>query len=118
VSLREYLDMPLRAIDGDARFDQLDRDGNGTLSSREWRTDAGAFYLADRNRDGRVTVAEFLAHADDDSVERFRSMDRNRDGYVSRAEWNGPLDSFVRRDRNRDGRVSRAEFGDAFTSRR
>jgi Ca2+-binding EF-hand superfamily protein len=118
VSLREYMDMPLRSTDRDVRFERMDRNADGRLSRGEWRTEAGAFYSADRNRDGIVTSREYRDYAvDGDYVkevaverDRFSLMDDNRDGYVTRAEWNGTLDAFVRADRNRDGRVSRSEL--------
>jgi Ca2+-binding EF-hand superfamily protein len=118
VSLREYLDMPLRGDDYDARFDRLDRNADGRLSRGEWRNEAGAFWRFDGNRDGVVTLREYRDHVGDDGYakevaggrDRFSRLDSNRDGYVSRAEWDGTLASFQRADRNRDGLIGRSEM--------
>lgn len=112
VSLREFLAMPRESDQREVMFDRLDRNADGALSRAEWRTDAGAFYLADRNDDGVVSLREFQERSLDDTTtaDRFRTMDRNRDGYVTRGEWGGNATTFTLRDRNRDGRVSRSEF--------
>lgn len=110
VSLREYLAMPREIDPRDAMFERLDRNRDRALSRAEWRTEAGAFYEADRNDDGVVSLREFQDRRLDGADDRFHALDRNRDGYLSRGEWNGSGVAFTIRDRNRDGRVSRNEF--------
>jgi hypothetical protein len=86
-------------------FRRRDLNGNGTLSSREFtaveklgpndgnkarmrsesRRIAQFWPLADANKDGRVTRAEFMAM----SEERYTQMDTNGDGKVSPFEYRG-----------------------------
>ena len=74
---------------------------------------ADAIERADRNNDGVVSKAEFVAYR----ASQFDRFDRNNDGYLSRAD----IPRFVRNperflsrvepyDFNGDGRVSRAEY--------
>ena len=42
---------------------------------------------------------------------RFEDLDRNRDGRLSRAEWPFGREAFERTDRNRDDLISREEYG-------
>jgi Ca2+-binding EF-hand superfamily protein len=110
ISLREYLAMPRDFDARDEMFDRLDRNNDRALSRAEWRTEAGAFYQADRNDDGVVSLREFQDRRTDVTADRFHSLDRNRDGYLTRREWTGSATAFTLRDRNRDGRLSRNEY--------
>lgn len=78
------------------------------------------FAELDRNRDGRVSRAEYLEFFGATSGVRrqyfeyeFRLYDRNRDGFISWEEHQTPVrpeDEFRALDRNGDGRLSREEF--------
>lgn len=78
------------------------------------------FAELDRNRDGRVSRAEYLEFFGAVSGVRrqyfeyeFRRYDRNGDGFISWAEHLAPVrpeDEFRALDRNGDGRLSREEF--------
>ena len=81
------------------------------------------FQELDQNRDGMVSLAEYLAFFREGSPMRrrnieyeFRKYDRNGDGFITREEHFTPVtlaDQFRALDTNRDGRVSRDEFLDA-----
>jgi Ca2+-binding EF-hand superfamily protein len=78
------------------------------------------FQDLDQNRDGKVSLAEYLAFFKADSPQRrqfleyeFRKYDRNGDGFITYEEHGAPLtlkDEFRALDKNRDGKVSRYEF--------
>lgn len=110
VALREYRGVVVESDGRAVRFEDLDRDNDGSLERNEWRASRQSFDLADGNDDGRVTLREYLSTVSDSPTEEFRFMDRNRDGFLTRGEWSGSRDSFARWDRNRDGRVSRNEY--------
>ena len=109
------------------RFREMDQDGDGTISRREWRGSDQSFRVHDWNRDGVLSGDELTAayrsgdaNTPDDfdrtatfndwSAARFTALDRNRDGRLTRAEWLYDLDTFRRVDRNRDGVLARIEF--------
>jgi Ca2+-binding EF-hand superfamily protein len=102
-------------------FRDLDRNGDGRVTTDEWSLDRAAFRRADHNDDGVVTRPEFLGDEqegavdgddEDDAVEvnRFNGLDTNRDNRVSRAEWRDGRAGFDRLDENRDGVLTRAEM--------
>jgi len=78
------------------------------------------FQDLDKNRDGKVSLTEYLAFFGADSPQRrqfleyeFRKYDRNGDGFITPGEHWAPVtleDEFRALDKNRDGRVSRDEF--------
>ena len=95
------------------RFERLDRNNDGYLSTSEWSRDARLFDRLDRNNDRRVSRSEFQNRdfdRGDIREERFAEMDGNRDGRLSRSEWWGGDNAFERLDRNNDNYLSRSEF--------
>ena len=91
-------------------FATLDHDGNRRITSEEWHYDRETFLRADRNRDGALSLNEFVGgDMDDDRGDRFDDLDVNRNGRVERREWHASDDAFVWLDRNRDGVLSRTE---------
>ena len=78
------------------------------------------FQARDKNRDGKVSLEEFLAfHGAELPLRRqlleyeCRKYDRNGDGFITHEEHWGPVgleDEFRGVDENRDGRISPDEF--------
>ena len=85
-------------------FKQLDLDRNGSLTPLEFSIRAST---------GRPAPPPALKSGRSAAVTdpRFRQLDRNRDGLVSLAEYlSDGRARFAAADRNRDGRISRSEF--------
>jgi hypothetical protein len=67
----------------------------------------GMFKHLDKNTDGKVTLAEAQAGAQ----ERFTAMDKNKDGAVTQAELEGRGHRLLKKaDANNDGKVTLAEM--------
>ena len=93
-----------------ARFTALDRNRDGRITRAEWQDDFDSFYRADRDRNNVLTRAEFLGgDFDDDRGDRFDYLDVDGNNRVTRQEWHASADAFTWLDRNRDGVLSRAE---------
>lgn len=99
----------------EATFTNLDRNRDGRLSAAEWQFDTESFVNADRNRDGNLARAEFMANGAAPAASanmddnRFDSLDRNRNGRIERGEWQSSADAFGWLDRNGDNVLSRQE---------
>jgi Ca2+-binding EF-hand superfamily protein len=127
-------------------FARLDTTGDGKVSKPEaitaFRADIGASTRAqfmagemrdlmefDANRDGKVSLEEFLASALPDGdrrlppgapplaqrrqivTQRFREADGNKDGFLEPAEWTAYLTGlFAKMDTNNDGIITRQEM--------
>ena len=93
------------------RFDLLDENNDGRISTAEWLGHRDAFDRLDRNDDGFLSRAEL-----DQPVlpatreQRFATLDVNRDGRLTTSEWRGGTEAFARLDANHDGAIARAEF--------
>ena len=90
-------------------FNYLDRNRDGRISRAEWLDDRMSFIRADRNRDNVLTRAEMLA-TETPREERFETLDANNNGRIERHEWTGREDRFDMLDRNNDNVISRAEM--------
>jgi Ca2+-binding EF-hand superfamily protein len=112
VTRREFLDDAATnddyAVERTTQFQELDANGDGYLSTREWTVERDAFDWLDDNRDARLSRAEFRDRAR--LWDRLRRLDRDGDGVVSRSEWQGSTQSFRLFDRNRDGVLRRTEL--------
>jgi Ca2+-binding EF-hand superfamily protein len=100
-----------------ARFAALDRNRDGRLTRAEWIYDLDTFRRADRNRDGVLIRNEFLGgDFDDDRGDRFDYLDVDGNNRVTRQEWHASQEAFTWLDVNRDGVLSRLEVeGDTST---
>jgi len=101
------------------RFKQLDRDGDGSVSQKEWPLEPASFQLVDRNKDGRLSPAELLTPNDirrDPRDEQFRKLDTTRDGRLSRTERQNGGTGLDRLDRDADGYVTRRGYGSTWRS--
>ena len=94
----------------EARFRQLDRNGDGRISLGEWRYEHEDFFRVDRNGDNMLTLNEFLVgDVDDDRGDRFDDLDLDGNNRIDRREWHGSVAAFQWLDRNNDGTLSRSE---------
>ena len=93
------------------RFGTLDRNRDGRLTIAEWGYDYDSFRRADRNRDNVLTRAEFSTSADfdDDRGDRFDYLDADGNNRVTKAEWHGSDQAFTWMDSDRNGWLSRRE---------
>ena len=93
-----------------ARFTSLDRNRDGRVTAAEWLYDIDSFRRADRNRDNVLTRVEFRGgDFDDDRGDSFDNLDHDGNNRVTRQEWHASAEAFAWLDRNRDGILSRAE---------
>jgi len=98
----------------DVRFNDLDLNNDGVLTSSEWRGSMSEFDRLDRNNDGVVSFREYWdrGQADDDYGwdDRLREFDGNRDGVLTRSEWRGDAETFALLDTSRNGRLESQEI--------
>ena len=110
----------------DMRYAEMDVNGDGVVTRREWTGTRRAFNTADWNRDGVLSGDEVRMDPDQPvgtsgTVNRqseFYDFDRNNDGIVSRSEWTGLRATFDRLDANNDGVVTQREFGNTAAAER
>ena len=106
--------------DGQSRFERLDANGDGHLSTDEVGGGRSTFSLIDRNRDGVADSDEVLA------FEEFQSMDADHSGGLSIGEYKSLLQDngdyvdenqlfkrFNATDKDKDSAVSFIEFTEA-----
>lgn len=96
------------------RFEQLDRDRDGSVVPAEWPLDAASFQKVDRNSDGRLSRSELLSPNSpsiDPVAEQFQELDANRDGCISWDEWKRGRSIPVQQDRPGAGPTMRPEQG-------
>jgi len=101
----------------DTRFDELDRNRDNRITRAEWQFDRDSFVRADYNGDGIVSRREFLGlegiannGTDNETRTRFDRLDRNNDERLTLGEWTGARTAFDLLDTNRDGSLSSVEF--------
>lgn len=95
------------AMPPDDRFAYLDANNDGSVSENEWDGTLDAFDRFDRNRDGRLSAAEFGSVR---PPTPFRTIDSNGDGRVVMSEWPWSRRSFIQQDADSDGVITRREY--------
>ena len=76
------------------RFTALDRNRDGRITRAEWQDDFDSFYRADRDRNNVLTRAEFLGgDFDDDRGDSFDYLDVDGNNRVTRQEWHASADA-------------------------
>jgi Ca2+-binding EF-hand superfamily protein len=112
VSRREFLGEDAAADDDrDDRFDALDADHDGRLTSREWHGSRDAFQWLDRNNDGVLTRAEVVGDDMQPTTRPlFDRLDIDHNSRITLNEWRWSKVSFDRRDHDRNGSLERNEL--------
>jgi Ca2+-binding EF-hand superfamily protein len=97
-----------------ARFDELDADRDGRLTSAEAQVPPQVFQRLDTNKDKSLSKEEFLARPDFRAEHRdfeFKRADANHDGKVTREEADKAATTrFDAVDADHDGVITRKEF--------
>ncbi len=102
------------ALAGQGKFSRADKDGDGKVSVAEIDERHKEFLAqADADKDGFVTEAEMAAlrdsHEADMKAKRF--PDANKDGFVDKVEFDEAQRArFAELDKNSDGRISEDEM--------
>jgi hypothetical protein len=93
-------------------FARMDTDGDGGISTEEFRGTAERFAEVDTNGDGRIEATEFDA-ARPDRMGRMGDFmgrhDANEDGKISAEEFQGKETRFAKLDRDSDGFIDETE---------
>lgn len=105
----------------DVTFQELDADGNGEITKAEMDAHRKArFSKADTNGDGKLSVEEMQARAQEHAKERAGKMlerhDANKDGFLTEDELPKPRKAgkfFDRMDADGNGAISEEEFAQA-----
>jgi len=93
-------------------FQRLDKNGNAILEQSEWPGTDRSFKQWDANRDGVVSLEEFMALSARYWNEPFKILDFDQNHAITRSEWLDSERSFERLDKNKDGIINRWEFYD------
>lgn len=98
------------------RFQEMDADGDGVITRREWRGNEQSFRANDRNGDGVLSGDEVDARRNRQGLglartaEEFNRLDSNRNGVITPNEWPRAEGAFERLDTDNDGVITRDEF--------
>lgn len=93
-------------------FSTLDKNRNGVLSKKESQLSDGPFNQLDANRDGNLTRNEYYDKQPTApaSTNNFNSLDRNKDGILSPFEWYGSKAEFNAADTDNNKVITVIEF--------
>ena len=99
---RALADVPNRSLAGDAN-------GDGVVSSDEWKGNPSDFIRLDTNRDGQLSRRELDAYIQL-GIDKFAELDVNHDGILTQNECKDSPHLFQKLDLNKDGRLTRFEY--------
>ena len=88
------------------RRQQMDRNRSGAVESYEWPYNPELFRQLDRDGDGVLTTAEFRSF----NQLTLTQLDTNKNGTLDANEWPGRFADFKRLDQDGDGKVSAEEY--------
>lgn len=91
---------------------RYDANKDGIVDLAEWNAGQEArFKELDKNGDGKLSPTELSPRSDNNRSEAlFRRLDTDKDGSVSKAEFMGQADrNFARCDSDKDGKITTAE---------
>ena len=92
---------------------ELDTDGDGFVTRREWNGDQEGFDRLDLDNDGVLSKQDReLARNRARAEEQLKAYDKNEDGFVTQDEWPGNAETFRKHDANRNGKITVDELGD------
>ncbi len=94
----------------EAAFRRLDVNKNDQIERSEWPGNDRSFKHMDANRDGVVSLEEFMSRNGRYWNEKFENLDFNRNGIITRDEWMDSEIAFQRLDHDHNGVIERREF--------
>lgn len=93
------------------RFEEIDINNDNIISTWEWPSQRRYFDQLDDNGDRTLTRVEFRDRKDE-TLDAFSTLDKNRNGVVSKKESQLSDNAFNQLDANRDGQLTRNEYYD------
>ena len=93
------------------RFEEIDINNDNILSTWEWPSQRRYFDQLDDNGDRTLTRVEFRDRSDE-TLDAFSTLDKNRNGVLSQSESQLSDNAFNQLDSNRDGNLTRNEYYD------
>ncbi|HKY64273.1 MAG TPA: hypothetical protein VJR29_12735 [bacterium] len=97
------------------RFEELDVNNDNIISTWEWPSQRRYFDQLDDNGDRTLTRVEFRDRKDE-TLDAFSTLDKNRNGVLSKKESQLSDNAFNQLDTNRDGQLTRNEYYDKVAS--
>ncbi|BBM84761.1 EF-hand domain-containing protein [Candidatus Uabimicrobium amorphum] len=90
---------------------RLDANGDGSISSDEWKGPQKIFNHLDKNSDNIISPDELpRGKRNNNPKKMLQRIDKNQDGKISKDEWPRNPQAFDRLDKNQDGFITRDEM--------